>query len=84
MKKILTLMLAAAFAISSTSCTTSYDAYGNPQQSVDPGAAVAGAAAAGILGYAIANNNNDKKYYNNNYYRGRPGYYKKRGRYYRY
>ncbi len=93
MKRILTLLVVGAFAFSSTNCTTTYDAYGNPRQSVDPGAAVAGAAAAGILGYAIANNNNDKKYYRNNYnYYDRGGYrynkhrnhYDRRGRYSRY
>ena len=42
-----------------TSCMTTYDAYGNPVQSVDPGAAVAGAAAIGLLAYAAGNNNDD-------------------------
>ncbi len=62
-----------------TSCTTSYDAYGRPVQSVDPGAAVAGAAAAGVVGYAIGRNNDDNRYYNN--YRGgyrRPYYHRRR------
>lgn len=71
-----------------TSCTTTYDSAGRPVQSVDPGAAVAGAAAAGILGYAIggnnSNNDNDHRHYyrNNNHYRsnsynhrGPRGYY---------
>ena len=53
-----------------TSCMTTYDAYGRPVQSVDPGMALAGAAAAGLVGYAIANNNN---YYHGGYYYG--GYY---------
>lgn len=38
------------------SCTTAYDAYGRPRTVVEPGAAVLGAAAAGLAGYAIANN----------------------------
>lgn len=62
--------LLAALALSvvaGTSCMTTYDSAGRPVQSVDPGMAVAGAAAAGLAGYAIANSN--KK----NYYYG-PGY----------
>ena len=54
--------------VASTSCTTTYDAYGRPQQSVDPGVAVAGVAAAGLLGYALADNHNDH-HYNRPYYR---------------
>lgn len=57
------LFLTSAAAVSvvglSTRCTTTYDAYGRPVQSVDPGVAIAGVAAAGVLGYAIANNNDD-------------------------
>jgi hypothetical protein len=34
----------------STGCMTTYDAYGRPVQSVDPALAVAGIAAAGIIG----------------------------------
>ncbi len=49
------------------SCTTTYDAYGRPQQSVDPVVAAAGIVAAGAIGYAIADNRNH--HYNNNYYR---------------
>jgi hypothetical protein len=56
-------------AFSGVGCMTTYDAAGRPVQSVDPMVAVAGAAAAGLAGYAIANNRDD-----NHYYRG-PGYY---------
>ena len=49
----------AAAVFTGTGCTTTYDAYGRPQQSVDPGMAVAGVAAAGLLGYALADNHND-------------------------
>lgn len=52
---------------------TTYDQYGRPVQSVDPGAAVAGAAAAGILGYALANDG-DHHHHHDGYYRG-GGYY---------
>ena len=62
----------------SVSCMTTYDANGRPLQTVDPGLAVAGVAAAGVLGYAIANNNNHHShhggYYGGGYYRG--GYYR--------
>ncbi len=93
MKKTLTFILAGAFALSSTNCTTTYDAYGNPRNSIDPGTAVAGAAAAGVLGYAIANKRSDRKDYrrSHDYYdhrghydHGRRGYYDRRGRYHRY
>ena len=61
-----------AGAVVSTSCMTTYDEYGRPVQSVDPGAAVAGAAAAGIIGYALANDDNDHLHHG--YHRG-GGYY---------
>jgi len=61
--------------IAGVGCTTTYDSAGRPVQSVDPGAAVAGAAAAGILGYAIGQNNDrhdrHDNYRNGGYYRGR-------------
>lgn len=52
-----------------SSCMTTYDAYGRPVQSVDPGAAVAGAAAAGVLGYAIGQNNDDHHHHHHGYHR---------------
>jgi len=61
---------------SSVSCITTYDAYGRPVQSVDPGLAVAGVAAAGLIGYAAANNHG----HGHGHYRG-GGYH--RGGYYR-
>lgn len=60
----------AVGAVASTSCMTTYDEYGRPVQSVDPGAAVAGAAAAGIIGYALANDNDDHHHHHHGYYRG--------------
>lgn len=63
--------------IFSASCTTAYDSYGRPIQTVDPGAAVAGAAAAGIIGYSLGHDNDH--YRRDGYYRG--GYYY-RGSYY--
>ncbi len=57
----------------STSCYTTYDTYGNPRQSVDPGVALMGVAAAGLVGYALANDNDDC-YSGNNYYGGGGNY----------
>jgi len=60
---LLKIAALAIFTAFGTSCTTTYDAYGQPRQSVDPGLAIAGVAAAGLIGYAIANNNdNDRNY----------------------
>lgn len=58
-----------------TSCMTTYDSAGRPVQSVDPGVAVAGAAAAGLIGYAIANDNDDHRHHRHG------GYYRHRGHY---
>jgi hypothetical protein len=66
----LCLLLIATGA--SMSCMTTYDSAGRPVQSVDPGLAVAGVAAAGLVGYAIANNHND----GHSYYGGHGGYYR--------
>ena len=72
-------VLALVFALgASMSCMTTYDSAGRPVQSVDPGVAVAGAAAAGLIGYAIANDNN----HHHNYYGG-GGYYRPYGHHYR-
>ena len=64
--------------VASTSCMTTYDAYGRPVQSVDPAAATAGVVAAGVLGYAIANNNDDHHHHHHHH----GGYYRRP--YYRY
>ena len=55
-------------SILSVSCMTTYDSAGRPVQSVDPGVAVAGAAAAGVLGYALANDNDHHHHYRGGYY----------------
>lgn len=52
-----------AMMVSSIGCMTTYDVDGRPVQSVDPMVAVAGAAAAGLAGYAIANSRNDRYCY---------------------
>ena len=77
------LFRGSVFAVSiaaigaSVSCMTTYDSAGRPVQSVDPGVAVAGAAAAGIIGYALANDN-DRHHHHHGYYRRPPrrGYYR--------
>lgn len=68
------IALAAIMGVSS-SCMTTYDAQGRPVQSVDPGLAVAGVAAAGLVGYAAGNNHRDRHYHNDGYYDG-GGYYR--------
>lgn len=76
------IVAALAFACLATSCTTTYDAYGRPVQSVDPALAVAGIAAAGLVGYALAdsNDNDHYHYHYRPYHRPPPPYYH---RYYR-
>jgi hypothetical protein len=81
MKKLIKFSLLGAFAISSVACHTSYDAYGNPRQAVDPGVAVAGVAAAGVLGYAIARERDDDDRHG---YHHRPRHHHYRNPYYRY
>lgn len=79
--RIVAAAAALVLAVTSTSCMTTYDAYGRPVQTVDPGLAVAGIAAAGLIGYAIAEGDDDdchdRGYYRGGYhrpYRGH-GYY---------
>lgn len=66
--RLVSAIVLAGAVFSSTSCTTTYDAYGRPQQSVDPGLAIAGVVAAGIIGYAIADDNDHHHYYGNSHY----------------
>jgi hypothetical protein len=72
MKAILLKTAALLVALAGTSCMTTYDAYGRPVQSVDPGAAAAGIAAAGLIGYAVGHHNHHHHGY---YYRGYPAPY---------
>ena len=64
-------VLAGLLCCLGVSCTTAYDAYGYPQQVVDPAAAVVGAAAVGLLAYGLASSNNYHDNYrpHQNYYR---------------
>ncbi len=81
MRWMITAILVASVG-SSVSCMTTYDANGRPMQTVDPGLAVAGVAAAGLLGYAAANNHNHHHhhggYYGGGYYGGYRGGYCRR------
>jgi hypothetical protein len=54
-KSLQRLVLAGVMAALGVSCTTAYDAYGRPRTVVEPGAALLGVAAAGLVGYALAN-----------------------------
>ena len=73
--RILKIALVALLPAAITSCTTTYDAYGNPVQSVTPEGAAAMAIGAAVVGAAVANHNNNRKdYYHNGYY-GRPYYH---------
>lgn len=69
------LVVALVVATLFTSCTTVYDPYGRPYQTVDPGAALVGAAAVGLLAYGLASSY-DNNHCNGNYhgYSHRPHY----------
>jgi hypothetical protein len=72
MKKTTPILRWAAIltlAAGSVSCMTTYDSAGRPVQSVDPGLAVAGVAAAGLIGYALANDNDHHHHYRGGYHR---------------
>lgn len=71
-----------ALAVSSISCMTTYDTTGRPVQSVDPGLALAGVAAAGLIGYA-ASNNNRRDYRRGHSHHYRPRYHDGYGHGYR-
>ena len=73
MRAILLKSAAVLVALAGTSCMTTYDAYGRPVQSVDPGAAAAGIAAAGLVGYAVGQHNDHHYHYHPRYYH-RPYY----------
>jgi hypothetical protein len=73
MKNVLhRLILAALMTTLGVSCTTAYDAYGRPHAVVEPGAALLGVAAAGLIGYTLASDN-----HHGGHYRGhRGGHYR--------
>ena len=72
MKTIPLTAAAVLVALSGSSCMTTYDAYGRPVQTVDPGAAAAIAVGAAAVGYAVGHNNRPNYYYHGYY--GRPYY----------
>ena len=59
-----------AVALGLANCTTTYDAYGRPVQTVEPGAAAIGAIALGAAAYAIGKDNGTK----HRHYYGNRGY----------
>jgi hypothetical protein len=76
MKKLICrLVLVTLISSTAVSCTTAYDAYGNPQQVVDPGAAVLGAAAVGLLAYGLANNDDHHHRYSRDRHSRHGGFY---------
>jgi hypothetical protein len=75
---ILVLLMAGMGA----SCTTAYDAYGNPRPVVDPGTALLGAAAAGLVGYGIGRNNSHDHYNDHRHYARYSGHHHGHSRYY--
>lgn len=77
---LLTIAMAAACLLGGASCTTMYDAQGNPRQVVSAEGAALAAVAAGVIGYAIADDDDHhhykhkKKRYYGHGYRGGYGY----------
>ena len=61
MKTTLHRLTAALLLTSLASCTTAYDAQGRPRQVVDPGMALIGAAAVGLIAYGIASSNKSSR-----------------------
>lgn len=78
--RILKVALVALLPVAITSCTTTYDAYGNPVQSVSPEGAAALAIGAAVVGAAVANHNNRKDYYGRPYYHNGRRCYDRGGR----
>ena len=73
-RSALAVLLVGALG-SSMSCMTTYDAYGRPVQSVDPGLAVAGIAAAGLIGYSMHDGHHYSGPYHYRSYRPYGGYH---------
>jgi len=72
--KLSSIKLAVGAIISAlflANCTTTYDSYGRPVQSVDPVAAAVGAVALGAVAYSVGKNNRHKSYYTPSHYRHR-------------
>ena len=80
MKTKITYIIAVSIALTSIGCETTYDAYGNPRQTVTPGGAVAGAAAAGAIGYAVGKDKNKSSSNKRRVGDRRYGYYDRYGK----
>ena len=65
--KLLRSMGAVLCVLTMANCTTAYDAYGRPRPVVDPGAALLGVAAAGLIGYGLAQGS-DHRHHSSGYY----------------
>lgn len=83
MKNFMRLMALALVGAMGASCTTTYDSYGNPRQSVDPAGAAIGAVALGAIAYSVGRSSGKRSehrrhtrrdYYNHGYGYG-GGYY---------
>lgn len=77
--KIRLIVIACALVAPLTlnSCMTTYDANGNPVQSVSPEGAAAIAVGAAVVGYALSQDNDHHHYHGGGY-----GYYRPRRCYY--
>ncbi|MCW0220472.1 MAG: hypothetical protein OJI67_19245 [Prosthecobacter sp.] len=67
---LLRFVLSLCIISSLASCTTAYDAYGNPRQVVTPEGAILGAAAVGLLAYGLSesNHHHDRNRYDHRRY----------------
>ena len=60
-----------------TSCTTTYDSYGNARQSIDPAGAAIGAVALGALAYSVGRQRgerNERRRFNRGFQHVQPGW----------
>lgn len=83
----LKLIAITAMCMLTQACMTTYDAYGRPVQSVDPGVATAGIIGAGLIGYSLGNTNSSHYHRSHSYgYRPywRPQYGARHSHYNRY
>ena len=62
--RLLTALLVASLGMG---CTTAYDYYGRPRQVIEPGAAIVGAAAIGLLAYGLASSGDHREHHGPRY-----------------
>ncbi len=60
MKKFMRVIAVVLFGALGTSCSTSYDSYGNRRQSIDPAGAAIGAVALGAIAYSVGRSSGKK------------------------